>query len=203
MLAPIRPRPTNPICIPESLLSGWFVLVGRAGAGRGRRDEVRSAAERAPRRGPPRARPGRAPGRRGGPAGSAGRGTRSTRSRPAAWASISRPNVYGQPGIGRSIGMVRRELEEPADRRAALVELAGRVEEARPVAGGRRAARRVARASPDRVAIAASRAAVGAMNAWMREVGVGAAPGEVPARARRRASGRRPRSGAAARRRRG
>ena len=68
-------------------------------------------------------------------------------------------------------GMVGGQLEEPADRRAALVELAGRVEEARAVAGGRRSAGRVAQERPDpgdrRIA-----AGVGAMNAWRREVGV-------------------------------
>src|SRR3954451_17688457 len=37
------------------------------------------------------------------------------------------------------VGMVGCELEEPAGRRTALVELARRMQEARPIAGGRRA----------------------------------------------------------------
>ena len=55
-----------------------------------------------------------------------------------------------RPAGDRPVGrMVGGQLEEPADRRAALVELAGRVEEARPVAGGRGAAGPVAEQSPD------------------------------------------------------
>ena len=45
--------------------------------------------------------------------------------------------------------VVRGQLEEPADRRAALVELAGRVQEARSVAGGRGAAGPVAEQRAD------------------------------------------------------
>ena len=48
--------------------------------------------------------------------------------------------------VGRVVG---GQLEEPADRRAALVELAGRVQEARAVAGRRRALRPVAQQRPD------------------------------------------------------
>ena len=61
--------------------------------------------------------------------------------------------------------MVRSELEEEADRRPALVELAGRVQESRPVAGRGRPARPVAQERPD-PGRAASRSAVGAMYAW-------------------------------------
>src|SRR5256885_4480930 len=43
-------------------------------------------------------------------------------------------------GDGSVVRVVGRQLEEPADWRAALVELPGRVEEARAVAGGRGAA---------------------------------------------------------------
>ena len=68
---------------------------------------------------------------------------------PAAWASMSWPKVYGQPGIVEVGRVVRGQLEEPADRRAALVELAGRVQEARAVAGGRRPAGPVAEERPD------------------------------------------------------
>ena len=50
-----------------------------------------------------------------------------------------------RPAGDRPVGrVVRGQLDEPADRGAALVELAGRVQEARPVAGGRRAAGPVA-----------------------------------------------------------
>ena len=68
---------------------------------------------------------------------------------PAAWASMSWPNVYGQPGICAVVRVVGGQLEEPADRRAALVQLAGRVQEARPVAGGRGASGAVAQERPD------------------------------------------------------
>ena len=55
-----------------------------------------------------------------------------------------------RPARDRDVGrMVRGQLEEPADRRAALVELAGRVQEARAVAGGRGAAGPVAEQRPD------------------------------------------------------
>src|SRR6478735_91635 len=49
------------------------------------------------------------------------------------------------------VGVVRRDLEEPADRRATLVELAGRVEEARSVAGGGGALGRVPEQGADPV----------------------------------------------------
>ena len=52
----------------------------------------------------------------------------------------------GDVAVGRVVG---GELEEPARRGAALVELAGRVEEARPVASGRGAAGRVAEPPAD------------------------------------------------------
>ena len=52
----------------------------------------------------------------------------------------------GDVEVGRVVG---GQLEEPADGRAALVELAGRVQEARAVAGGRRAPRPVAQERPD------------------------------------------------------
>src|SRR6188768_3329655 len=45
--------------------------------------------------------------------------------------------------------MVRGELDEPADRRAALVQLPGRMEEPRTVAEGGRTPRRVAQQAPD------------------------------------------------------
>ena len=48
-----------------------------------------------------------------------------------------------------SAGWSDGQLEEPADRRAALVELAGRMQEARAVAGGRGAAGPVAQQRPD------------------------------------------------------
>ena len=48
--------------------------------------------------------------------------------------SMSMPNVSLRPGMGTSAGAATGELDEAADRRAALVELAGRVQEARPVA---------------------------------------------------------------------
>ena len=55
-----------------------------------------------------------------------------------------------RPAGDRAVdGMVRGQLEEPADRRAALVELAGRVQEARAVAGGRRPSRAISRDRPD------------------------------------------------------
>ena len=74
--------------------------------------------------------------------------------------------------------MVRGQLEEPADRRAALVELAGRVEEARAVAGGRRAPGPVAQQRPDpgEGLVAGRRRGDERLEA---EVGVGPAAGEV------------------------
>jgi hypothetical protein len=45
--------------------------------------------------------------------------------------------------------MIRGELEEPSDRRAALVELARRVEESGPVSRRRRASRAIAQPRPD------------------------------------------------------
>src|SRR4051794_25134783 len=45
--------------------------------------------------------------------------------------------------------MIGCQLDEPADRRATLVQLAGRVEEARSVAGGGRPPRAVAQERPD------------------------------------------------------
>ncbi len=47
------------------------------------------------------------------------------------------------------LGMVGGQLDEPADGCATLVELAGRVQEARAVAGGRRAKRAVAQEGAD------------------------------------------------------
>ena len=99
---------------------------------------------------------------------------------PSAWASISRPNVYGQPGIGRSTGWSDGELEEPAGRRAALVELAGRVQEARAVAGRRRAARSRRGGAARIRSSAASRAGRRRDERLEREVGVRPAPGEMP-----------------------
>ena len=64
------------------------------------------------------------------------------------------------------VGVVGGELEEPADRGAALVELAGRVQEARPVAGRGRAPRRVAEQGPDAAEGRVAAPRVGAMNAW-------------------------------------
>ena len=52
----------------------------------------------------------------------------------------------GDLEVGR---VIRGQLEEPADRGAALVELAGRVEEARAVAGRGRPLRLVAQQRPD------------------------------------------------------
>ena len=51
----------------------------------------------------------------------------------------------GDLEVGR---VIRGQLQEPADRGAALVELAGRVQEARAVAGRRRAPRPVAQQGP-------------------------------------------------------
>jgi hypothetical protein len=96
MFAPIRPSPTNPICIPETSCQAVFALRRpRAGLGQ----LPRSASARA------------TSSRRRSVSGSArwtrtiGRSWDSIDSKsPWAWASISRPNVYGQPGIGRSVG---------------------------------------------------------------------------------------------------
>ena len=63
---------------------------------------------------------------------------------PAAWAAMSVPKVSFQPGIGRSSAVAAGQLDEAAGRRAALVQLAGRVEEARSVADGHGALRSVA-----------------------------------------------------------
>ena len=78
--------------------------------------------------------------------------------------------------VGRVVG---GQLEEPADRRAALVELAGRVQEARAVAGRGRALRPIAEQRPDagEGLVAGRRRGDERLEA---EVGVGAAPGEVP-----------------------
>ena len=63
---------------------------------------------------------------------------------------IDQPAERVRPAGDRPIlRVIRGELEEPAVRRPALVELAGRMEEARAVAGGRRAAGRVAQEGPD------------------------------------------------------
>ena len=157
MLAPIRPSPMNPICI----------------------------AIRPPcwRRGRPRAlvrgRPARRPGRRPRWTRRIGRSCASMAAKsPAAWASMSWPKVYGQSGIVDVGRVVRGQLEEPADRRAALVELAGRVQEARAVAGRRRPAGPVAQERPDprEGRIPVGRRGDERLEA---EVGVRAPPGEV------------------------
>ena len=75
-------------------------------------------------------------------------------------------------------GVVRRQLEEPAGRRTALVQLAGRMEEARTVARGRRRAGRVAEEQAD----PAERLVAGGGRGderLDREIGVRAAPGKV------------------------
>ena len=79
--------------------------------------------------------------------------------------------------------VVRGQLEEPADRRAALVELAGRVQEARAVAGGRRPAGPVAQERPDPGDRRVARRRRGD-EGLEREIGVRAcaAPGGGPAR---------------------
>src|SRR5689334_10428798 len=65
---------------------------------------------------------------------------------------IDQPAERIRPAGDRTIDpMVRRQLDEPADRRTALVELARRMEEARAVAGRRRAAGRVAEEGPDAI----------------------------------------------------
>ena len=126
MFAPIRPRPMNPMRI--AVRPPW-----------------RRGPPRAPVRAPPARRPGR---RRGGPAGSAGRATRwrEVAGRLGVDELAERVRPAGDLEVGR---VVRGQLEEPADRRAALVELAGRVEEARAVAGRRRPLGRVAQQRPD------------------------------------------------------
>ncbi len=53
---------------------------------------------------------------------------------PSAWLRISRRNPNGRPGIFSSLARVVHDLAEEADVRAALVQLPGRVEIARPVA---------------------------------------------------------------------
>ena len=104
---------------------------------------------------------------------------------------VDQPAERVGPTGDRSVDrMVRRQLDEPASRRAALVELAGRVQEARPVAGGRGVAGRVAEEGPD----AGDRgvAAGGRGDERLdRQVGVGAAAVEVRGGARPRASAHR------------
>ena len=77
--------------------------------------------------------------------------------------------------VGR---VIRGQLEEPADRGAALVQLAGRVEEARAVAGGRRAAGPVTeqRADPGERVVASGGRGDERLEA---QVGVRPAPREV------------------------
>ena len=81
---------------------------------------------------------------------------------------MSVPNVSFQPGDRQVVGLVvGGELDEAADRRTALVQLAGRVQEARAVADGH-GALECGRAAAGRCrAAAASRSGVGATNAWM------------------------------------
>ena len=76
---------------------------------------------------------------------------------------MSVPNVSCQPGMRDRLGVVRGQLEEAADRRAALVQLAGRVEEARAKANGHGARVRRAAASAMLAQRGRSRASVGAM----------------------------------------
>ena len=126
--------------------------------GRGR------ARRRAPARGRPRPASGSAPRwtRR------IGRSCDSMRAKsPAAWASMSWPKVYGQPGIGAVDRVVGGQLEEPADRRR------------RPCGAGRSSGGSAGRSRPSSRAASgragapgsgrgpSSRAGVGAMNAWM------------------------------------
>ena len=114
---------------------------------------------------------------------------------------MSWPNVYGQPGMSQVGRVVRGQLEEPADRRAALVQLAGRVEEARAVAGGRRPAGPVAqqRADPGEGLVALGRRGDERLEA---QVGVRPAAREVALQLARRRR-RRPRSAGAPHRRTG
>ena len=113
MFAPIRPSPTNPIRMPcASLLSFGVALWPRMVVRPASASARASSSARSPR-------PGRPGGRR-----RIGRSWDSIAAKsPSAWASISRPKVYGQPGIGRSAGWSDGQLEEPAGRRTALVEL--------------------------------------------------------------------------------
>ena len=74
------------------------------------------------------------------------RPARACRS-PAAWAACSSPNVYGRPGTSRSSVTAPVICRNEPDRRAALVVLAGGVQEPWPPAEGDRRARWP---SPDR-----------------------------------------------------
>ena len=51
---------------------------------------------------------------RGGRAGTGRSWPRATAKSPSAWASMSTPNVSGQPGMGRSSGWLAGQLEEAA-----------------------------------------------------------------------------------------
>ena len=108
------------------------------------RDVVGSVAEavrRAPARAAPRARPARRRGRRRGGRAGTGRPCAASDARsPSAWASMSTPKVSLRPGMGRSSGWPATSCRKQPDGRAALVQLAGRVQEARAVAERRGAA---------------------------------------------------------------
>ena len=137
MLAPIRPRPT----IASSTLASCY----------GRR--LGSAQARSLQRQLERRRPGRPTG-----------GSRSDRQavRLERVEVAQRLRIDEHPerllaaGMGRSSRMAGDQLQEAAGRRAALVQLAGRVQEARPVAEGRRASSSVADAAAGCAASAAS-----------------------------------------------
>ena len=75
---------------------------------------------------------------------------------PAACARISCPKPNGWPGIGSSSPGVVDDLQEEPGRRAALVQLPGRVQVARPEAVRDDAARRLARAAPASASTVAS-----------------------------------------------
>ena len=100
MFAPIRPSPTNPICIPVPPVGGSSIVRKRrrARARPPRCSRPRSASARRP----PTGR-GRRLGPRGGRGRSAGRGPRSTRSLPGP-GRRSAGRTQAQLGIGRSAG---------------------------------------------------------------------------------------------------
>ena len=104
MLAPIRPSPTNPIRIRLALPVWSCALTARRRAGAWSAAVSRAGVRRLRVEGRLEGRPGRV-------SGSArwtrriGRSWASIASKsPWAWASMSWPKVYGQPGIGRSTG---------------------------------------------------------------------------------------------------
>src|SRR6478672_6361966 len=174
MLAPIRPRPTNPIRIRCASLSmvrpASIGALARVCGGSVARERL---AEDRLQRDEPALGVGEVDAEDRQVVG-------LDRREVALGLGVDQAAERVRPARDRPIvRVVRGELEEPADRRAALVELAGRMEEARPVAGGRGAVGRVAehRADP----IHGFRGRVGRRDERLEgEVGVRLAPGEVP-----------------------